>query len=291
MLLVLLLASANAGNLLLARGLAQRREIAVRLWLGAGRARVLRALLIEALLLCGAAGALALVIAFAGPRLFLYTVNNDLVQVDAFAPDAGVFLFAIAMSLVACAVAGLVPALRVTRHAGRMRDGDPNASLSGAGRVRGTLLAMQVALVMVLLVSAGLLTRSVTHALSADVGFTAIDDVRVLSIGVPDDMRPQVADMAPALHTELAAAWPSALAFSDTPVVGIDPNGLLAVRRPVLSLGAATLLRGCLYGMSPLDPLAYFQVAAILALAALVASWFPARRATRIDPAITLKVE
>jgi hypothetical protein len=59
----------------------------------------------------------------------------------------------------------------------------------------------------------------------------------------------------------------------------------------LLSLGAATLLRGYLYGMSPLDPLAYFQVTAILALAALVASWFPARRATRIDPAITLKAE
>jgi ABC-type lipoprotein release transport system permease subunit len=59
----------------------------------------------------------------------------------------------------------------------------------------------------------------------------------------------------------------------------------------VLSLGAAQLLRSFLYGLSPTDPVTYLGVAAILAVAALIATWIPARRATRIDPAITLRSE
>jgi predicted permease len=138
--LVLLLACANVGNLLLARAAARRREIALRLSLGAGRRRVIRQLLTESLLLASIAGAIGIAVAFVLPRLVLTRmVGQVALQLE---PDAPVLAFTLGISILACLVFGLAPALHGTR-------GDLNSSLKdrfeGAGlrlSLRGSLLAV-----------------------------------------------------------------------------------------------------------------------------------------------------
>ena len=181
-LLVLLLACANAGNLLLARGYARRQEIAVRLSLGAGRARIVRQLLTEALVLALVAGVVGLVIASVLPEAFVSTVSEGAGMT--FRIDRRVYLYAFALVVLSCVACALAPALHVTRVSisGTLKD----AHAGGPGRfsLRGLLLGAQVAICVVLLVGAGLMTRSVWHALAKDLGFES-EGVRVVSFDPP----------------------------------------------------------------------------------------------------------
>ena len=159
--LVLLLACANVGNLLLARAAARQREISVRLSLGASRARVIRQLLTESLVLACSAGALGVAMAYWLPALVFQAAVNEPLSFRII-PDSTVEIYALALSLATCVFFGLAPALHGTRPGG----------IRSQFSLRSTLLTAQVALSVVLLVSAGLLARGVQRARTADPGFT-----------------------------------------------------------------------------------------------------------------------
>ncbi len=181
--LLLLLACANVGNLLLARAMARQREIGVRLALGAGRSRVIRQLLTEGMVLAilGAIGALP--IANALPRIvFSFLETSKVAPVLTFALDRAVLGFSMAIAIVSSLLFSLAPALRGTRAlASSVRGGR-----GGAGKLtlRTALLTVQVAISAVLLVSAGLLGRGILRASTADLGFRT-DGILTATISLP----------------------------------------------------------------------------------------------------------
>jgi len=182
--LVLLIACVNLANVTLSRALARRRELALRATLGAGRARLVRQLLTESVLLALAGGALGTALAVAATRALL-AVNPGMIpaQFDVRL-DAGVLLFGLVVSLGTGVVFGLLPALDAARadlH-GTLKDGARGASGGrGAERVRRGLVVAQVALAVVLLVGAGLLLRSFAELTRVRLGF---DPDRVLTAEV-----------------------------------------------------------------------------------------------------------
>jgi macrolide transport system ATP-binding/permease protein len=181
--LVLLLACANVGNLLLARGVARRREIAVRLSLGAGRARVVRQLLTESLVLAIAAGILGVALAWILPQPLLRQAAGEVSF--RLQPDATVLAYTLALAMLACVACGLAPALATTRG------GFHHAGPQGLGRLslRSSLLAIQVSVSVILLVGAGLLIRGIEHARATDPGF-AVEGTASLAIDLPASAYP-----------------------------------------------------------------------------------------------------
>src|SRR5258705_8784901 len=170
---ILLIACANLANLLLARGLARQREIAVRAALGASRWRLIRQLLTETTLISLAGGAGGLLLAHWGLYALLKLPQNFVNTEDAIL-DTRVLLFALAVSVLTGWVFGLVPALQLARPELQsfLKEG---ARGSGEGarwnRIRGAFVVAQVALSLLLLVSAGLLIRSFDKLLRVNLGF------------------------------------------------------------------------------------------------------------------------
>jgi len=180
--LVLLLACANVGNLLLARALARRKEIGVRLSMGAGRARLIRQLLTESMALAGLAGVIGIGIAYKVPAPLFHAVVGDAGL--ALMPDGSVLIYSLALTVLACLAFGLAPALHATRGnvADTMRERQPGAGTRLA--LRSTLLATQVAISVILLVSAGLMTRGILLAYHRDAGF-AVDGNAAVTFDFP----------------------------------------------------------------------------------------------------------
>jgi predicted permease len=227
LLLVMLLACANAGNLVLAKTVARRDEIAIRLSLGASQSRVARQLITEVLVLSLVAGLFAMSLAATVPSLLIRLRGSEILNDQHLAPDAVVFLFALLMSIVACAFASLGPVLRATR-AGAIGSGKDRA-LAGPSsqRLRLSLLATQIALSTVLLLGAALLTRAVSHAMSLDPGF-AVEDTRVVSLDVP---RGAHADALTTIRETLTTAGLPPTAFSSLPPI-TTARMEIAVRYP-----------------------------------------------------------
>jgi putative ABC transport system permease protein len=172
--LVLLIACVNVTNLLLARGAQRRGEFAVRAALGAGRARPVRQLLTESLLLAALGGALGMVVALFGVRALVALSPPELPRVGAIGLDGAVFAFALAVTTLVGVGVGLVPALHASRsdlHGG-LREGSRRTT-GGHLATRGALVVAEVALALVLLVSAGLLLRSLQRLFAVAPGFDA----------------------------------------------------------------------------------------------------------------------
>jgi predicted permease len=170
--LVLLIACTNLTSLLLARAAARRREIAVRLSLGAGRGRLVRQLLTESLLLAGAGGVLAMIVALWGAELITrIPIPGPLPFALDFTPDLRVLAFALVVSVATGLLMGLAPALQASRPdlAAALRD---DAHGPVRSRLRGAIVVAQVAMSLVLLVAAGLFVRSLRNAGSIDPGFS-----------------------------------------------------------------------------------------------------------------------
>jgi putative ABC transport system permease protein len=171
---ILLIACANIANLLLARGSARRREVALRSALGASRARLLRQLLTETLLLALTGGVGGLLLAQWGVDALLALNTADIPLQGGVRPDARVLLFSLALSVLTGFVFGIVPALQLSK-ADLNRDLKEGGKTIGEGgartRLRGVFVVLQVALSLVLLVGAGLLLNSFYRLLSVEPGF------------------------------------------------------------------------------------------------------------------------
>jgi predicted permease len=183
--LVLIIACANIANLLLARASARRREIAVRLALGASRARLIKQLLTESLALAAIGGAAGFVAASWGTRVLVRFVLAHLPpgswpMIFDPQPDARVLGYAIGLTLSTGVAFGLVPALQTTR--GAMLDFKTATSTDrpGSRRLQSVLVTVQVATCLTLLLSAGLLARGLYRAVTADPG-VAMNGVSVVS--------------------------------------------------------------------------------------------------------------
>jgi len=178
---VLLVACANVANLQLARAASREREIAVRAALGASRARVARQLLTESLLLSflGACGGIAL--AHAGIKLLLAAGNEAVPRLEGVGLDATVFAFALALAVLTGLLFGLAPAVVATRVDLNvaLKEGARGAgSAPGHGRLRGSLVAAQVAAALTLLACSGLMLQSHLRLSAVPAGF---DTERVLT--------------------------------------------------------------------------------------------------------------
>ncbi len=172
--LVLLIASANAANLLLARAAGRAREIAVRTALGAGRGRIVRLLLEESAVLAAVAGGLGIALAAAGVRLLVRLAPEEVPRVAQASLDLPVLAFSVVVTGATVFLFGLAPAWVASRR-------DPAEALQHAGarfagsraqsRFRHLLIAGEVGLSAVLLIGAGLLVRSFANLAAVDPGF------------------------------------------------------------------------------------------------------------------------
>ena len=171
---VLLIACANVAHMLLARASARHREMTVRLALGASRARLLRQLLTESVVLALTGGALGIGLARLGLRTLVALAGTSLPRADGIGLDLEVLVVTTVISLVTGLGFGLLPALRVSRSemSEALRDG-ARGSTDGAARsrVRSILVASEIALALVLLAGAGLAMRSFAALRAIDPGF------------------------------------------------------------------------------------------------------------------------
>ncbi len=185
---VLLIACANVANLVLAKTLSRRKEVAIRTALGASRRRLLQQVLSETILLAIAGGALGLVLAHYGVTLMVKFLAQQLPRSSEIGLDGWVLAFTLGISLLTGFAAGLLPALRLTKAA------DVNQSLKqGLGRTasdssgsstRSVLVVSEVALSLMLLIGAGLLIRSLWMLHNVNPGFDA-NRVLTMEVSIP----------------------------------------------------------------------------------------------------------
>ncbi|HEV8238319.1 MAG TPA: ABC transporter permease [Thermoanaerobaculia bacterium] len=171
--LVLLIGCVNVTNLLLARAAARRRELGVRAALGAGRARLLRQLLAESLVLGGAGGLLGVAIAAAGTRALVAAAPADVPRLDSVQLNLPVLGFALLVALVATAVFSMAPAMRGAGESGGglLAGVAGRATIGGRRRQRRLLVAAELALALLLLLGSTLLLRSLLELRRTDPGF------------------------------------------------------------------------------------------------------------------------
>lgn len=238
--LVLLIACVNVANLLLARGVARRREIALRAALGEPRRRIVLALLAESSGIAVAGAAMGGVLAFAALRALQWSGAADAIpRLDGVVLDWRVALASCAVAAVAALMAGLLPALVSTRVnlVETLRDAGRSATSAGDSRIRRVLVVAEVALAVVLLAGSGLLIRSLVRLLELDPGFRA-DHVLTARLSLAGE---QFADAAARTQfftrlnerLEAAPVVSHAGAVSFLPATGIGAGtGFTVVGRP-----------------------------------------------------------
>src|SRR5438093_7114590 len=180
--LVLLIACANVGNLLFTRALGRRKEIAIRLALGAARGRVFQQLLTEALLLGATGGALGLLLAYATLTSASTLLAGQVPRAEEISIDGRVLLFAIGVSILAGVLAGTLPSVRASRSDlhDALKEGGRGDGAIGVG-TRRVLIVCEVALSLVLLMGAGVMVQSLLALRHVDTGF---DPNNVLTLDV-----------------------------------------------------------------------------------------------------------
>jgi len=183
--LVMLIACANVANLLLVRAEVRRRELSLRAALGAGRGRIVRGLLVESVLLGVIGGALGVGFAYAGVWVLLAIGPANLPRLSEITLDGRTFAFTAVLSLLSSVLFGLIPALKYTgtRISVALSTIGRTASVSRERhRVRNVLVVVQVAIALVLLVSAGLMIRTFESLRTVEPGFTEPEHLQIMRI-------------------------------------------------------------------------------------------------------------
>ncbi|MBV9772849.1 MAG: ABC transporter permease [Gemmatimonadetes bacterium] len=224
---VLLIACANVANLLLARSVGRQREIAIRAAVGAARGRIVRQLLTESVLVALAGGALGVLIAVWWIAWVTSRIPERMAYWITFDVDWRVLAYTLTLSVATGVVFGLLPALRASRPdlTGALREGTRGAGSGGArNRVRGTLVAGEIALSLILLVGATLMIRSFLAAVGTDMGFdtrpllalrTSLTGERYDRVEARAAAFRQLAGRIAALPGARGAAWTTALPGDD----------------------------------------------------------------------------
>jgi predicted permease len=208
---ILLIACANVANLVLARGAARTRELAVRAALGAGRGRLLRQLFIENMMLALGAGLLGAIAAAAAVRVIAASAVPGIPRLEEIAVHPAMMIFAAAVAILAGLLFGMIPAWKLSQSdpGGTLKDGGTGpGSVPGLLRARGMLVIVECTLAVALLAGAGLLIRSFLVVRGVNPGFDAgnVLLVRVnLPIPVSRDWRQQEWRTFEQLHERIAA--------------------------------------------------------------------------------------
>jgi predicted permease len=252
---VLLIACANVANLLLARGTARRREIAVRTALGASRLRIVRQLLVESLTLAVVGGAAGTMLALWGVDALVHASPLQIPRLSTVHIDRSVLAFTVLASLLTGALCGLVPALQLSRSnpGDALKDGDRGGNGGHGVRTRQLLVVAEVALSLMLLASAGLLVRSLIILQRVSPGFTT-ERAIAMQLLLPQTRYNNPASMTAfyrRLRDELAAlaAVTSSAVSTTLPMTGSDINmGFTAEGRPS---DPNTRTSAAFFGVSP----------------------------------------
>jgi predicted permease len=189
--LVMLIACANVTNLLLVRAEARQQELAVRAALGAGRGRIIRELLLESTLIGLMGGVLGLGLAHEGLHLLTAIGPANLPRLSEISIDAWTLWFTLALSLLSGLLFGLIPALKYAgpRIATALRSAGRTSSASRERhRTRNLLVVGQVALALVLMVSAGLMIRTFQALRTVQPGFTQAEHLQTMRISIPESL-------------------------------------------------------------------------------------------------------
>jgi putative ABC transport system permease protein len=192
---VLLIACANVANMLLARATGRRRELAMRLALGASRGRIVAQLLTESILLALLAGAAGLLLSLGGTQFLSHLIPQGIAPLSGAGVDRRVLFFTFVVSVTTGVLFGIIPALRISRLdlVGSLKQGGGQSGVGSAGqRLRDMLVVSEVALAIVLLTGASLMIRSFKNLVHLDPGFRP-DHVLVMRTALP---RPKYGDFA-----------------------------------------------------------------------------------------------
>src|SRR5215472_1192913 len=229
---VMLIACANVANLLLVRAEARQHELAIRAALGAGWGRIVRELLVESVLLGLMGGALGVAVAYEGLRLLVAMGPANLPRLNEISLDASALEFTLVLSLLSGLLFGLIPALKYAgpRISVALRGAGRTSSVSRERhRLRNVLAVAQVAMALVLLVSAGLMIRTFQSLRTVEPGFTRPEHLQTMRIAIPESMvaEPQrVARMQNDIADKLSAIpGVTSVGFVNAmPMEGIAPN-------------------------------------------------------------------
>jgi len=228
--LVMLIACANVANLMLVRVEARQQELAVRAALGAGWTRIVRGLLVESVMLGLMGGVIGIGLAYAGVR-FLVTIGPaNLPRLDEISIDVRTLGFTLVLSVVSGLLFGLIPALKYAgpRTSFALRSAGRTISASRERhRARNLLVVGQVAMALVLLVSAGLMIRTFEALRTVEPGFTDAQHLQLMRISIPDSLIQEPERVTRIQHGILdkLAATPgvkSAAFVSEMPMEGFD---------------------------------------------------------------------
>lgn len=185
---VLLIACANVANLMLVRATARQKEIAIRLSLGATRSRIVQQLLTESILTGLIGGALGLTLALWGVDALVGLSPEDLPRLDEVTVDGSVFVFTLALSIATGAIFGIIPATQASKADinSVLKDGARGSAGTGhSNRARASLVVIEVAVSLVLLIGAGLMINSFIRLTQIDPGFRS-ENILTMFITLPE---------------------------------------------------------------------------------------------------------
>ncbi len=247
---VLLIACANIANLMLVRADARRPELAVRGALGATPARIAREFLTESCVLGAIGGALGLVLAYFGVELLVASGPSDLPRLAEIAVHPPVLAFTLGVSLASTLVVGGVTALKHALHADTRLSGLPRGSSATRerGATRSVLVVVQVALALVLVVSAALMIRTFQALRDVDPGFSDPATIQTAMIYIPESvssdaetytrMQREVLDRIAALPGVASAGF-----ATNIPMDGSRPSGSISIEGETIAAGDAPPMR------------------------------------------------